>query len=71
MNKNSAVGKSGMTENSGSRSELAAKILKAMDGIRYGSLEIVIHDSQVVRFERHEKIRLHADIDSYRNDPQD
>ena len=29
--------------------ELAARILEALQGIRFGSLEIVIHDSKVVQ----------------------
>jgi hypothetical protein len=31
---------------------------QALDGIRFGSVEIVIHDSKVVQIERREKIRL-------------
>ncbi len=33
-------------------------VLRALQGIRFGSLEIIIHDSKVVRIERKEKIRL-------------
>ena len=32
-------------------------ILEAVRGIRYGSVEITIHDSQVVQIERREKLR--------------
>lgn len=41
--------------------ELIARILQAIQGIRYGSLEIVIHDSKIVRLEKHEKIRVESD----------
>lgn len=34
------------------------QILKAIREIRYGSVEIVIHDSRVVQIERKEKIRV-------------
>jgi len=40
------------------REELSGKILSAIGGIRYGSVEIIIHDSKVVQIERKEKIRL-------------
>ena len=33
-------------------------ILQALSGIRYGSIEIVVHDSEVVQIEREEKFRL-------------
>lgn len=38
--------------------ELAREILKAIRDIRYGSVEILIHDSKVVQIERKEKVRL-------------
>ncbi|MCC7264004.1 MAG: YezD family protein [Candidatus Latescibacteria bacterium] len=38
--------------------EIEQEILRAVKGIRYGSVEIVIHDSQVVQIERKEKLRL-------------
>jgi hypothetical protein len=33
-------------------------ILSALQGIRYGSIEIIIHDSRVVQIERKEKLRF-------------
>jgi hypothetical protein len=44
--------------------ELATTIIKAIKGIRYGSLEIIIHDSKIVRIEKHEKIRLDSDLNT-------
>jgi hypothetical protein len=38
--------------------ELAA----ALEGLRYGSVEIVVHDSRVVQIERREKMRLSPDL---------
>jgi hypothetical protein len=40
------------------RSHLTQKILRALQEIRYGSVEIIIHDSKVVQIERREKIRI-------------
>jgi hypothetical protein len=42
--------------------ELVQTILRAIRNLRFGTLEIVVHDSKVVRIERHERIRL--DIES-------
>ena len=38
--------------------DIAQRILLAIQGIRYGSVEIIIQDSQVVQIERKEKLRL-------------
>lgn len=43
---------------SGTDADLAREIATAIRGIRYGSVEIVIHDSRVVQIERREKVRL-------------
>lgn len=42
-------------------SQLAHEILRALQEIRFGSVEVVIHDSKVVQIERKEKIRIDAD----------
>lgn len=36
------------------------KIVQALRDIRYGSVEITIHDSRVVQIEKKEKVRLVA-----------
>jgi hypothetical protein len=36
------------------------EILEAVRGIKYGSVEVVIHDSRVVQVVRTEKVRLEA-----------
>lgn len=38
--------------------DVGLKILEALQGIRYGSVEIIIHDSRVVQIERKEKLRI-------------
>ena len=37
---------------------LTDQILRAVAGIRFGSVEVVIHDGRVVQIERREKVRL-------------
>jgi hypothetical protein len=39
-------------------SEVDAEVLRAIRNIRYGSVEITIHDSRVVQIERKEKRRF-------------
>ena len=34
------------------------EIFKAIQSLRYGSVEVIIHDSQIVQIERKEKVRL-------------
>lgn len=38
--------------------EVAQEILRTVDSIEYGSVEIVIHDGKVVQIECREKIRV-------------
>ena len=38
--------------------ELANQIAVVLQGIRFGSVEIIIHDSKVVQVERKEKLRF-------------
>lgn len=43
--------------------DIKQEILRAITSIQYGSVEIVIHDGQVVQIECREKIRIpHADL---------
>ncbi|CAI8897915.1 YezD family protein [Methylocaldum szegediense] len=34
------------------------KILEALHGLRFGGVEIVVHDGRIVQIERKEKLRL-------------
>jgi hypothetical protein len=34
------------------------RVLEAIRGIRYGSVEVVIHDARIVQIERREKVRF-------------
>ena len=38
--------------------EILSRIVKAIRGVRYGAVEIVIQDSRVVQIERKEKFRF-------------
>lgn len=42
--------------------EVEQAILLALKGIRFGSVEIIIHDSKVVQIERKEKVRFDSDL---------
>ena len=42
--------------------ELAESILEALRGLRFGSVEIVVHESRVVQIVRTEKVRFGADV---------
>lgn len=46
--------------------DVAQEILRAVDGIEYGSVEIVIHDGKVVQIECREKIRVNQSGSSAR-----
>ena len=41
-----------------STNEIIRRIAKAISGVRYGSVEVVIQDSRVVQIERKEKFRF-------------
>jgi hypothetical protein len=41
--------------------DIAHKILLAIKDLRFGSVEVIIHDSKVVQIERKEKIRIDTD----------
>ena len=41
--------------------DIAHKILLAIKDLRFGSVEVVIHDSKVVQIERKEKVRIDQD----------
>jgi hypothetical protein len=38
--------------------DIANQIATALQGIRFGSVEVVVHDSKVVQIERKEKLRF-------------
>ncbi len=46
------------TTNPHSDQPVEQAILLALKGIRYGSVEIIVHDSKVVQIERKEKMRI-------------
>ncbi|NOT23566.1 MAG: YezD family protein [Nitrospiraceae bacterium] len=41
--------------------DIAQKILLAIKDLRFGSVEVIIHDSKIVQIERKEKIRIETD----------
>lgn len=40
--------------------DIARQIIHMLESIRYGSVEIVVHDSKIVQIERKEKLRPDA-----------
>lgn len=40
--------------------EIARQIMQMLESIRYGSVEIVIHDNKIVQIEKKEKLRPDA-----------
>jgi hypothetical protein len=40
------------------RSDLAAAVAKALSGLRFGAVEIVVHDGRIAHIERRERVRL-------------
>jgi len=34
------------------------RIIQALDGLRFGSVQLVVHDAHIIRIERIERIRL-------------
>ncbi|WNC13726.1 YezD family protein [Brevibacillus brevis] len=48
---------------------LKEKIAEALENLEYGSVHIVVHDSQVVQIERTEKYRLPSEKAEAKNMP--
>ena len=44
------------------KENIVNKIKNALENIRFGSVEIIVHDSKVVQIERKEKIRFAENI---------
>jgi len=42
------------------KTEIADQIATVLQGIRFGSVEIVIHEGKIVQIERREKLRFDA-----------
>jgi hypothetical protein len=40
------------------RDPVVDQIVRSLEGLRYGSIEVVIHDSRVVHIERRERVRV-------------
>jgi hypothetical protein len=41
---------------------LLRELRLALGSIRYGAIELVIHDGRVVQLERHEKVRFETEV---------
>jgi hypothetical protein len=45
---------------------LLRELWQALRAIRYGAIELVIHDGRVVQLERREKVRFDIEVTSHR-----
>lgn len=43
-------------------SEAVRQILAALAGLRFGAVEIVVHDGRIVQIERREKVRVAPEV---------
>ncbi|ANE55442.1 MULTISPECIES: YezD family protein [Methylomonas] len=43
---------------SAQQQELVEQIVSILQGLRFGSVEIVVHDGRIVQIEKHEKFRV-------------
>ncbi len=41
--------------------QLSAELARQLDGLRYGTIELTVHDGRIVQIERREKFRLPDD----------
>lgn len=55
-----ATGTSSFQQQKQRNAEIARQIIQMLESIRYGSVEIVVHDSKIVQIERKEKLRPDA-----------
>lgn len=53
---------------SGEALAVERRVLAALRGLRFGSVEVVVHDGRIVQIERREKVRLE---DADRRQPDD
>ena len=49
---------------------LARRIEQALRGLRYGTIQLVVHEAQVVRIERIERIRLTGSPEAFSDQPR-
>ena len=47
--------------------ELLHELVQALQSIRYGTIELVVHDGHVVQLEKREKVRLRVDVRETQN----
>jgi hypothetical protein len=53
----------------GGTAQTTGKILEALRGLRFGAVEIVVHDGRIVQIERKEKLRLNIACPTETADP--
>ena len=48
------------TQDDGYLQKVTAEIVRSLRGLRFGSLEVVVHDGKVVQIQRTEKLRVES-----------
>lgn len=51
------------------REEIDAQIHRALESLRYGSIEIVVHDGRVIQIERRERVRFEGEREAANSNP--
>jgi hypothetical protein len=51
--------------------ELMQELIQALQSLRYGTIELVVHNGHVVQLERREKVRLHIDVMQAQNSKEE
>jgi hypothetical protein len=62
----SAVSDAGPDDTPSLPPALLRELWQALRAIRYGAIELVIHDGRVVQLERREKVRFDIEVTSHR-----
>lgn len=44
--------------------QISVELVRQLDGLRYGTIELTVHDGRIVQIERREKIRLRDEVTS-------
>ncbi len=48
----------GRTSNEPDRAQIGERVMRALEGLQFGSIELVIHDGRIVQIVRTEKVRI-------------
>jgi len=55
-----------MTQNTKVKDEVIQEIVSAIEALRYGSVEITVHEGRVTQIEKREKVRFGQEVSNIR-----